>query len=173
MIIQEMTQTDCRRALAGARVGRLACAHENQPYVVPISFVYQGDCVYGFTTLGQKVEWMRSNPRVCVEVDEVNGNEEWMSLVILGRYEELQDSSDGKPTRLHAHALLQQHEEWWEPGCASRRHHSPEEPLAPVFYRIRIDRVTGRRATRPARERQGWLRRVLLAVSKPFAGRRE
>ena len=27
-------------------------------------------CLYGFTTPGQKVEWMRANPLVCVEVKQ-------------------------------------------------------------------------------------------------------
>jgi len=171
MFIQEMSKTECLSTLARSRVGRLACAHENQPYVVPIYFVYEDGYLYlyGFTTLGQKVEWMRSNPLVCIELDEIVNDNQWMSIVIFGRYEELPDTPENgerwnhhrhlplqdKPPdipkhgqeRRHAHALLQQHAEWWEPGCASSSLRNPEQPLEPVFYRIRIDRITGRRAT--------------------------
>ena len=62
MVIQEMTNSECLSALAGARLGRLACTHENQPYVVPIYFVYEDPYLYGFTTPGLKVEWMRAIP---------------------------------------------------------------------------------------------------------------
>jgi nitroimidazol reductase NimA-like FMN-containing flavoprotein (pyridoxamine 5'-phosphate oxidase superfamily) len=207
MYIQEMTRSDCLNTLGGARLGRLACAHENQPYVVPLYFVYEEPYLYGFTTPGLKVEWMRSNPLVCVELDEVAGGDQWTSILVLGRYEELPGPPEwdpeqrrapepwqptARPTwtnlpereRLHALELLQRHAGWWEAGCASGTHRNPEEPVTPVFYRIRIDRVTGRRATpnpggpvmsktpSPAPEGQGWLRRVFHALSKPFAGRR-
>ena len=58
MFIQEMSESDCVKAFTRGRFGRLACAHKNQPYIVPIYFVYEGPylygCLYGFTTLGQK-----------------------------------------------------------------------------------------------------------------------
>src|SRR5262245_26666519 len=62
MIIREMTEDECRDVLARMNFGRLACARDNQPYVVPIYFSYHGGYLYGFSTMGQKIEWMRSNP---------------------------------------------------------------------------------------------------------------
>ena len=84
MVVQEMMKNDCLDALARASLGRLACARDNQPYVVPIYFVYEEPYLYGFTTLGQKIEWMRSNPLVCVELDEVESYEQWMSILVFG-----------------------------------------------------------------------------------------
>jgi nitroimidazol reductase NimA-like FMN-containing flavoprotein (pyridoxamine 5'-phosphate oxidase superfamily) len=170
MVIQEMTTSECFSALARARLGRLACTRENQPYVVPISFVYEEPYLYCFTTPGLKVEWMRSNPLVCVELDAVEDTEHWTSIIIFGEYEELPGSPEGDqaqlhrreparlishPTwtnaaeqeRLHAHELLQRHSEWWDIGCASCTLRNPKGPMTPVFYRIRIKRITGRRAT--------------------------
>jgi len=188
MVIQEMTTDDCHRVLARTRLGRLACARENQPYVVPIYFVYDQPFLYSFTTLGQKIEWMRSNPLVCVEMDEVEDIDHWSSIVIFGQYEELPEPGwqtarptwTSSPERLHAFELLQKHAEWWEPGCACCTHRSPEQTLIPVFYRIHIDRITGHRATpssggpvrsknaSPAGERQSWLRRIFHVLSKPL-----
>src|SRR5262245_54151651 len=71
MLVQEMTEAECLNTLARTRLGRLACAHQNQPYIVPIYFAYEQPYLYAFTTPGQKVEWMRYNPLVCLEVDEV------------------------------------------------------------------------------------------------------
>ena len=61
---------------------------ENQPYVVPVYLTYDvlsgGEpCLYGFTTPGQKIEWMRANPLVCVEVDEVTAHDQWVSVIAL------------------------------------------------------------------------------------------
>ena len=163
MFMQEMTTTECMRTLVRSRLGRLACSHENQPYIVPIYFAYEESYLYGFTTQGQKVEWMRSNPLVCVEVDEIVTDSQWMSIIVLGRYEELpeteeeerwdkhqfvpQHDNDREPGWRHAHDLLQQYAEWWEPGCISHTHSKPDQPLRPVFYRIHIDQISGRRVS--------------------------
>ena len=85
MFIHEMTLDECRTALEKANVGRLACALDGQPYVVPINFAFDGTYLYGFTTLGQKVEWMRANPLVCFEMDEVLCHNQWMSIIVCGR----------------------------------------------------------------------------------------
>ena len=61
---------------------------------------------------------------------------------------------------------------WWEPGSAARAasdHRDPHAPQESIFYRIRIDRLSGHRASpdpgvlssRPLR--RGWLRRLLAA----------
>jgi len=185
MFIQKMTEAECLSTLTRTRLGRLGCAHVNQPYIVPIYFAYEQPYLYAFTTPGQKVEWMRYNPLVCLEVDEVEDNEHWASVVIFGRYEELRDMPEWKDPSLHALQLLNKNAGWWEPGCASAAHRDPAKPLVPVFYRIHIDRISGRRATpspgspyrssarSPARDSQGWLRTVFHALSRPFVGREE
>src|SRR5665213_3337694 len=99
MIIREMSREECLRCLAGARLARLACSHENQPYVVPVYLTYHeaSECLYGFTTPGQKVEWMRANPLVCIEVGDIAAYDQWVSVIATGRYEELRErsASDG------------------------------------------------------------------------------
>ena len=75
MVIREMSKEECLRVLAGATFARLGCVHENQPYVVPVSLAFyelkdEPPCFYGDTTYGQQVVWMRTNPLVCVEVDQ-------------------------------------------------------------------------------------------------------
>jgi nitroimidazol reductase NimA-like FMN-containing flavoprotein (pyridoxamine 5'-phosphate oxidase superfamily) len=105
MIVEELNYEECRQVLAQARLARLACAAENQPYIVPMFLAYHRrlsgeECLYEFTTLDQKVEWMRANPNVCVEVDEIVNRSEWQSVVALGRDEELpnvHEVSQGRP----------------------------------------------------------------------------
>jgi uncharacterized protein len=54
---------------------------ENQPYVVPLHFAYDGDYLYVFSTFGQKVTWMRANSKVCVQRDEIQSQSEWISVI--------------------------------------------------------------------------------------------
>ena len=182
MFIQEMTKAECLTTLARTRLGRLACAHENQPYIVPIYFVFEKSYLYGFTTPGQKVEWMRSNPLVCVELDEIVNDTEWMSIIIFGSYKELPESQEDEEgcnlERRHAHELLQQYAEWWEPGLASHTHRHTVQPWVPLFYRIRIDKISGRRVTpSPGGQIRSrappWLVRIFHVLFKPFCGWRK
>lgn len=143
MLIHEMTPEECRAALARLDFGRLACARADQPYVVPVHFAYDGEGLYGLTTAGQKIEWMRSNPRVCLEVDERLRHDQWLSIVVLGRYEELADTPALEGARTRALQLLQRREGWWQPASVSR---PGREQRAPIFYRIHVAQMTGLRA---------------------------
>ena len=91
--IYDCPRTDHRRVSRHPQkktaIARLACARDNQPYVVPVHVYFDGDCLYGFATLGQKIEWMRENPRVCVQVDDIRDRFHWATVVVLGQYEEL------------------------------------------------------------------------------------
>lgn len=216
MMIREMSREDCLRVLPRGRLAGLACAREHQPFIVPVYLAYQeaSGCLYSFTTPGQKVAWMRANPLVCVELDEVAAHDQWVSVIAIGRYEELPETpgSNGAGLRAQEHRrqvgetispwsvdsrqrqcnvegcdsarerawqVLKDLPEWWQPGStawAARAHRDPAEPCIPVYYRIRIDRVTGHEATRHGRDaisyaaptpppgRWGWLRRTLTRV---------
>jgi nitroimidazol reductase NimA-like FMN-containing flavoprotein (pyridoxamine 5'-phosphate oxidase superfamily) len=147
MYIHEMSEFECRKALERASFGRLACVRDNQPYIVPIYFTVHREYVYGFTTLGQKVEWMRTNPQVCLEIDEYNGPADWMSVIVFGRYEELQETPEFAAVRVIAHDLLQRRAMWWEPAFLATEHRDTPHSFTPIFYRIHINRMTGHRAT--------------------------
>ena len=145
MLLEEMTVDECRTIMSTAAFGRLATAHDGQPYVVPISFSMDGDYAYVFSMLGQKVEWMRLNPRVCLEVDSVKAQNDWTSVVALGRYEELPDAKQRWSERLHAQQILQHRAIWWEPGAMTLPSALARKDTTPVLYRISVDSVTGRR----------------------------
>lgn len=147
MLIQEITNEENLNLLAHMRLGRLACAQGGQPYVVPFYFVYDGNYLYSFSTLGQKIDWMRANPLVCVQADEVVSSEEWVSLIVFGRYEELPDTPEWKIERALAYRLLQQKANWWEPGYVKMIVGNTERPLVPVYYRILIMKITGHHGT--------------------------
>jgi nitroimidazol reductase NimA-like FMN-containing flavoprotein (pyridoxamine 5'-phosphate oxidase superfamily) len=144
MLIQELTRQESLKVLARTHLGRLACARGMQPYIVPIHFAYQDYWLYSFSVLGQKIDWMRANPLVCVEADQMR-REEWTTVVVFGRYEELSDTSKFQSERTLAFNLLQQRAMWWEHGGAKKM--PAGAPAAvPVFYRIKIEQITGRRA---------------------------
>jgi uncharacterized protein len=148
MFIHEMTVSECREALESTHVGRLACAYNNQPYVVPMNFAADGNYLYlyGFTTLGQKIQWMRSNPLVCFEIENVINHNHWTSVIVFGRYEELPDRPDYEAARRRAHTFLQKRAMWWEPAFVSQEHRDQPHSRTPIFFRIKIESMSGHRA---------------------------
>ena len=100
MIINQMSNQECLDLLALKRLGRLACAHGSQPYVVPIYYVYSDNFLYSLTTVGKKIEWMRANPLVCLEVDDVAADsQEWSSVIVTGSFEEMPDTPQWRTNR--------------------------------------------------------------------------
>lgn len=147
MLIHDLSAEECGGVLAAADVGHLACANHGQPYVVPIHFAYdvERNCVYGVSAIGQKVEWMRANPLVCLAVEHVIDKNHWRTVVIAGTYEELRDAADTADAQRRCLRLFEQRSEWWLPAMADRLEHGYR---GVVLFRIRIDRMTGRRAAR-------------------------
>ena len=154
MYVHELTYAECREVLRRSQVGRLACSLDKQPYVIPINFAFDGQFIYSFATHGQKVEWMRANPSVCFEVDEVNGRSEWTSIVIYGRYEELVDKPEFQEARMQAYASLSERAIWWEPDYIAQDHRDRPHSLVPIFFRIRIRKMTGHRANSDSKEKR-------------------
>jgi nitroimidazol reductase NimA-like FMN-containing flavoprotein (pyridoxamine 5'-phosphate oxidase superfamily) len=146
MMIQEMTPPECFELLRQTGFGRLGCARSGQPYVVPIYFAAEKGHIYGFSTMGKKIEWMRANPLVCVELDEIIGPSQWWSVVAVGHYQELPDEPQWEPVRHHAHSLLQKRASWWEPAYVASSHQGGPHSAEPIFYRISIDEISGHRA---------------------------
>jgi nitroimidazol reductase NimA-like FMN-containing flavoprotein (pyridoxamine 5'-phosphate oxidase superfamily) len=121
----------------------LACSKDDQPYIVPISIAYSGDHIYSFATLGQKVDWMRSNPLVCLEVEEIVSKIDWRTVLIFGQYEELERNNE---LRNVAHELLSNSANWWQPGYAKTIIKDKERPLEPIYFRVSVTQVSGHEA---------------------------
>jgi nitroimidazol reductase NimA-like FMN-containing flavoprotein (pyridoxamine 5'-phosphate oxidase superfamily) len=146
MLITEMTDPESRALLARLGSGRLASARNNQPYIVPVYFACEGDAIYGFSTLGRKIEWMRLNPLVCIQADEVRSHFDWQSVVVLGHYEELSDDAEHRKVRARAVKLLANRSLWWQGAYATDRLREHEGDPLPVVFCVHIGEITGHRA---------------------------
>jgi uncharacterized protein len=142
----KLDEAECHEILRRVRFGRLGCARDNQPYVIPIHFAFDGDSIYGFASLGQKIDWMRANPLVCLEVDEIVDFNVWSSVVVFGSYEELTDAPECEEARRRATMLLESRGKWLEPAYAATRVRDDVAAPSYLVYRIRVDEMNGRRA---------------------------
>ena len=169
MLIQDMAVQASIDLMVRVRLGRLACAHEGQPYITPLYWQYDSNYLYSFSTVGQKINWMRANPLVCVEFEELVSPQNWATVIVSGRYEELPDQPSHNALRKHAYDLLQTRPVWWEPGYVKTVLSEKSRPMEYMYFRIHIDRLSGHRGV-PDSVRGvsatdegavGWLRRIL------------
>lgn len=151
MTVNPINNEECDAILCRASIGRLACSRDNQPYVVPVYLACESGWVYVFSTFGQKIRWMRANPKVCVEVDEIMSESEWATVIINGRYEELIEPQYAEE-RAHARKLLARQHQWWLNAAAERGLESYDALMEPIFFRVRIDSMTGLRAVAESTE---------------------
>lgn len=145
MRIVEIPHAECQELLRRVSIGRLACSLDNQPYVVPVCFAYEPERLYTFSTLGQKIKWMRQNPKVCLQTDEVENRSTWTSVVVNGTYLELREPQYTAEKEL-ARERLAKYSEWWSTPLAERREGTRDLSIAPVFFRIDIASMSGLRA---------------------------
>ena len=152
MRIVAISRQECSQLLKRVSIGRLACSLDDQPYIVPVAFSYEPGCIYIFSTLGKKIKWMRQNPKVCLQADEIGNPSNWLSVIVTGRYVEL-DRPHHTAEREHALEQLAHYSQWWRNPLAQRREQSSDLSIEPLFFRIDIESMSGLRAIPEAEER--------------------
>jgi uncharacterized protein len=135
--MKTLLEEEARALLSACRIGRLGCVDKGEPYVVPINYVFEDGSVYSHSLPGRKIEVLRANPRACLQVDEIENDFEWRSVIAYGNFEEIRVPSDRRSilSKLLARFPLLTPVESLMAQDAS----APDS----VVFRIRIDRITG------------------------------
>lgn len=145
-MLGQLNDTQIKRALSSQVMGRLACTDGKRPYVIPVTYTYDGKYIYGQTNEGMKLRILRKNPNVCFEVDMVTDMRNWQSVIVFGRFEELKGKEAVEARDiLFGHAFLVMTSSTinaYEYHVTGRVDDSTR--LKHVMYRIRIKTMTGR-----------------------------
>jgi nitroimidazol reductase NimA-like FMN-containing flavoprotein (pyridoxamine 5'-phosphate oxidase superfamily) len=123
--------------LRSSSLGRLGCIADGEPYVVPVNYVCDDVSVIIHSLPGKKIDAMRTNPRVCVQVDRIVDHLNWTSVLAHGRYEEIRGGAGRERAMerlLSAFPDLTPVE-----SVIARDAGAP----TPIVFRLLIDRVTG------------------------------
>jgi nitroimidazol reductase NimA-like FMN-containing flavoprotein (pyridoxamine 5'-phosphate oxidase superfamily) len=127
-------------------IGRIGCHIDNTTYIVPISYVYDGEFVYALTREGLKINMMRQNRQVCFEVEDIPDLGNWKTVICWGEYEELSNKAE------RHQALLLLHDRQLPHVTSATTKLSPTWPFRPdnidaikgIVFRIRIGKKTGK-----------------------------
>jgi len=133
--------------LSRATVCHLGLCDDGQPYVVPLNYGYEDRTLYFHSsTEGQKIEILRSNNRVCFQVDTdveivvggsgCNCRTKYRSVIGFGRAAFIEDPAEKR----RALAVLMRH-------YASGPFVFPDDAVAKTcVFRVDIERMTGKQA---------------------------
>ena len=145
-MLGELNDLQIKNILSSQVIGRIACSANNKPYIVPITYVFDDDCLYCQTNEGTKLNILRNNPNVCFEVDVMFDMRNWQSVVITGKFEELKNGSAKKARDIFFNRIY--------PLSTSSTIHSHEHSVETkvddstrikyIMYKIRIKKMTGR-----------------------------
>jgi nitroimidazol reductase NimA-like FMN-containing flavoprotein (pyridoxamine 5'-phosphate oxidase superfamily) len=89
-MVGALSDREIRDLLAASRYGHPGCHYDGLTYVVPINFVVDGSRLLPVTSAGRKIDIMRSNPKVCVQVEDVESIDHWKSVILWGKFRVLE-----------------------------------------------------------------------------------
>ena len=136
-MISVLDNQEARKVLQSARLARLGCIVNGEPYIVPINYNFEDDCLYSHSLPGTKINGLRQNPRACVQVDEIESDLHWRSAIAFGKFEEITKQNE----RVEVLAKLLKRFPMLTPveSAITTDGSAPEV----IVFRIKIDRVTG------------------------------
>ena len=132
-----LSEDRARALLSERRVGRLGCVDNGEPYVVPINYVFDDGTIYSHSLPGRKIDALRAHPRACLQVDEIEDDFNWRSVLAYGDFEEIRLPDDRRAVLrklLERFPLLTPVESVMAQDASA---------LDSIAFRIRIDHITG------------------------------
>jgi nitroimidazol reductase NimA-like FMN-containing flavoprotein (pyridoxamine 5'-phosphate oxidase superfamily) len=136
-MIKILSREESLKLLRSARLARLGCVTDEGPYVVPVSYVFDGESVFIHSLPGRKVTALRADPRACLQVDDIVSDSQWRSVIVSGLSEEVTAPAERARIlgRLFTHYPLQTPVEAIIAQDA--------QPPNVIVFRIRVDKITG------------------------------
>ncbi len=146
-MLGELTAQQIDAVLFNEVIGRIGCYGDGRPYIVPVTYVFDGEAVYAHSAHGLKIQMMRANPSVCFQVDQRENLANWRSVLAWGTYEELRETAAMDALQLLVDRLA--------PVVISETVHLHDDvdaaagkplsnPPKHIMYRIRLTEKTGR-----------------------------
>ncbi|APS40526.1 MULTISPECIES: pyridoxamine 5'-phosphate oxidase family protein [Salegentibacter] len=145
--MRAMTTEESIKLLAHNYIGRLGYISRARGEIIPITYYYNPEqhSILTYSGQGGKIEAMRKNPLVTFQVDEISSLEEWKSVLLYGKFEELEGADAKYMLRLFSEGVKKVIKNTGNP-CPDfiENFSSKSNSESPVVYRINIDEVNGR-----------------------------
>lgn len=146
-MIRQLTDKECLYILTNNYIGHLAYIFNEKPFIAPITYFFHEkiNAIIGYSAEGHKIRAMRKNNTVCMEVSEIDSVNVWDSILVHGRFEEL----EGSEAKAHLHDFS-----LGVKDLIIRKEHRKLDFInqfsskiykdIPIVFLIRIDEITGK-----------------------------
>jgi len=152
---KQLSSEDCISILLTEKRGVLSVnGDDGYPYAVPLSYVYDGECIYFHCAVtGHKIDAIRQNPRVsfCViakdDILPEKFTTQFASVIVFGKAEIL----TGKEEKIAALRMLA---EKYSPGVGGADQEISGSLDHTCVVRITVEHMTGKEAIELTRQRK-------------------
>jgi hypothetical protein len=134
-MINQLGERESRALLKEEVTGRLGCSDHGKPYIVPVHYLFDNDCVYVHSLPGHKIDVLRDNPNACLQVDKIKDDFHWRSVLAFGFYEEIKDLNERQRILSDMFKRLS----YTTPVTSQAERQAPET----IVFRIRVTDITG------------------------------
>ena len=86
-----LTADQINNIVASQSVCRIACTDGKNPYISPVVYAFDGKQLFFQSKPGKKINYLRKNASVCIEIDIINNLNNWQSVLIYGTFKELRN----------------------------------------------------------------------------------
>ena len=138
--ILEMRDAEIKDLLRRVGYGHLACSRDDQPYVIPIYYAFDGSAIFIYTTKGLKSAVIKSNPKICLQVEELLESGGWRSVLVAGEAYEIVDLTE----REKAVQLIRESNPSLLPALAIKWVNDWMKMNVEVVYKVKILSLAGR-----------------------------
>jgi uncharacterized protein len=135
MNMGRLRETDSLAILNEGSLGRLGCIAAGRPYVVPVNYIFDGKDIYIHSLPGKKIDALRANPRVCLQVDEIKDSYHWRSVIAYGIFEEVSSEETRENVLSKLYSRL--------PHMTPVESKLVEGLKETIVFRIKVDEITG------------------------------
>ena len=148
-MIKDLNRIEKTRILRNNYIGRLAFIERGKPYIIPITYYFDeaNDTIISYASEGHKILAMRKNDSVSFEVDEIKTVSNWQSVLVHGKFEEL----EGSEAKFQSHQFAEKVKE----AISLKEKDTPQfinefssqiySEGIPIVYRIKIEEISGKK----------------------------
>jgi nitroimidazol reductase NimA-like FMN-containing flavoprotein (pyridoxamine 5'-phosphate oxidase superfamily) len=150
-MLGQLSPLQIETVLRSECIGRIGLHAGGRTYVVPVTYVYDGESVIGHTGEGLKVTMARENPKVCFEVEHLDNLANWQSVICQGTFIELSGAEAGATMHRFIDHMLplmtsatSEPTHGLQPGQASAAHQHDVAGHKSVTWRLALTEKSGR-----------------------------
>lgn len=147
--MENLSKSEIITLLKDNYIGHLSYIAQGRPFTIPITYFYDlgSNAIISYSAEGHKMEAMRKNGAVSLEVEEIVSNSNWQSVLAHGTFDELH----GSDAKYYLHQFTEgvkniiKQKEQTLPEFISEFSSKSSSKKIPIIYRIKILEITGRR----------------------------